>query len=56
MSAVVTAVRPPKVFPMNEMKPPVDGSTFVNSDSVLPRNAMATIARRIVRGEARPAV
>jgi len=56
MSAVVTATRPPKVLPMNEMNPPVDGNTLLNSESVLPRNKMATPARMIVNGDANPAV
>ena len=56
MSAVVTATRPPKVLPMKEMNPPVEGNTLQNSESVLPRNRMATPARMIVSGEAKPAV
>ena len=55
-SAVVTAVRPPKVLPTKEMKPPVDGRTLENSESVLPRNRIATPARMMVRGDANPAV
>ncbi len=54
--AVVTAVRPPKVLPMKEMNPPVEGSTLVNSERVLPRKSRATPAAMMVSGEASPAV
>ena len=38
------------------MNPPVEGITFVNSERVLPRNAIAMPAAMMVSGEAMPAV
>ena len=46
---------PPKVLPMNVMKPPVDGCARENCASVLPSRAMATMAATMTSGEARPA-
>ena len=46
---------PPKVLPMNVMKPPVDGCARENCDSVLPSRAMATMATTMTSGEAMPA-
>ena len=54
--AVVTALVPPNVLPTYEMKPPVDGCTRENCDSVLPSSAIAMPATMIVSGAATPAV
>ena len=55
-SDVVTPTRAPKVLPTKVMKPPVEGITLVNSESELPRKAIAMPATKMVSGEARPAV
>ena len=41
---------------MKEMKPPVEGNTLVNSESVLPRKRIAMPAATMVSGDASPAV
>src|SRR5260221_4559182 len=54
--ALVTALVPPKVLPTKAMNPPVDGCALENWASLLPRNAIAMPATRMVRGAATPAV
>jgi hypothetical protein len=53
---VVTALVPPKDLPTNVIKPPVDGWTRENCDSVLPSKAIAITAAMIVSGAAMPEV